>query len=366
MEIKVLESSEIDLSSLFTRKTNTKYYFHFLNFPSDYGILKIGDHEINSENNLFESKPGDRLSFESINYKVINNFEILYDLLIEESYSTTCKITLKISGCYHSCSGCFENILHETGEEYHHCYFCKTTKKYFPFESKPDNCYNEEEMKSKFIQWFFDQGERKFKNCFPTCNSCNGASESNCLSCVGMNPYLYKGECYSKCPNETYPEEDPYGNKICKDCYKNCQTCFGEGNAEEMNCLSCSDDHIAYNQFCFKISNNDIKSFYDPDDESITTSCREKFGKFIKDNTNECIDTIPTGYYISNQKTGLLSLIQNAPISNKIITEECSDNEFLTGLGYCVSDALINFLEIILVWNLFLLIMKQIVKKKDV
>ena len=109
MELKVFESSEISLSSLFTIMTNTKYYLRFLSFPADYGILKIGEKEINSENNEFEYKPGEILSFESKNYKVTNNFEILYNLSIEESYSTTCKISLNISGCYHSCRECFEN-----------------------------------------------------------------------------------------------------------------------------------------------------------------------------------------------------------------------------------------------------------------
>ena len=141
MELKVFESSEINLSSLFIRKTNTKYYFHFLNFPSDYGILKIGEEEINYDNNKIEYKNEEEsLSFKSNNNKVINNFDILYELLIDETYSTICKISLKISGCYQSCDQCLENNFLETSEYNHNCQSCKEEENYFPYVEKPNNC----------------------------------------------------------------------------------------------------------------------------------------------------------------------------------------------------------------------------------
>ena len=75
---------------------------------------------------------------------------------------------------------------------------------------------------------------------------------------------------------------------------------------------------------CFKISDNIIKSFFVPESLTEISSCFELFGKYIIENTNECID-LPKednqsqNYFLSNKQTGLLS-----PCDSSCLT--CSQN----------------------------------------
>ena len=49
-----------------------------------------------------------------------------------------------------------------------------------------------------------------------------------------------------------------------------------------MNCDSCSDDKIIYNNECYVIYNEKEKSFYNPENELEIASCHELFGNYIK------------------------------------------------------------------------------------
>ena len=46
--------------------------------------------------------------------------------------------------CYHSYQNCTEDI--DTNENKHNFISYKKEEKYFPYNNKPNNCYNEEEM----------------------------------------------------------------------------------------------------------------------------------------------------------------------------------------------------------------------------
>ena len=77
-----------------------------------------------------------------------------------------------------------------------------------------------------------------------------------------------------------------------------------------MNCVKCKENFIKYNNNCFEIFNSTIKSFYEfNNDEYSISSCKQKFGLYIKEDSFECIN-LPDedeGYYILNNETGLLS-----------------------------------------------------------
>ena len=135
-----------------------------------------------------------------------------------------------------------------------------------------------------------------------TCSSCDSAYK--CKSCKDTSNYLYNGDCLSTCPSGTYGTSDSSGNRICKSCDSNCETCDGDGNTR---CLTCASNKIKYNKNCLTISDNKKKTFISPSDSSKITSCYELYKKYIKDNGYECIDKPQKGYYISNSKTGLLS-----------------------------------------------------------
>ena len=76
-----------------------------------------------------------------------------------------------------------------------------------------------------------------------------------------------------------------------------------------MNCVRCEEGDIKANNYnCYKVYNSTLKTFYDPDNINIITSCKELLNKYILIDSNECIDSIPSEeYYFENATTGLLA-----------------------------------------------------------
>ena len=87
------------------------------------------------------------------------------------------------------------------------------------------------------------------------------------------------------------------------------------------------------------------KSFYNPENELEITSCYELFGKYIKENTSNCIDEIENGYFIFNQKTGLLAKFDSNCISYSIDKLHCESykNNFYSQNGICVTTCSSNY-----------------------
>ena len=84
--------------------------------------------------------------------------------------------------------------------------------------------------------------------CPPTCLTCS--SPSNCYSCTfqsyGYLYYLYRGSCYSSCPNGTYAD---YESQQCQQCSPNCLTCYG---AQSTQCLTCQPGSMMNINQCVK------------------------------------------------------------------------------------------------------------------
>ena len=142
---------------------------------------------------------------------MINNYNIYYTISIKETYSTSCKISLTIKKCYHSCKGCTIDLNSIIDINFHYCINCKEENNYFPYSDKINNCYNETEMTEKFTEWYFDESKKIFIKCHP-----------------------------------------------------NCDTCEELGNSTNMKCLSCSENKIKYKQNCLDIYDNETKRFHNP------------------------------------------------------------------------------------------------------
>jgi hypothetical protein len=138
------------------------------------------------------------------------------------------------------------------------------------------------------------------------CEMCKRADRSYCV-CCGDNKYAYKGKCIDSCPNKTFVYMNEANYNMCLDCYSNCETCNGDGIANDMKCLTCPEDKIKYNENCYEIVNNYIKIFANPGDHNKLNSCYQLYHKYIIEKTNECIDKPDKGYYVSNEITGLHS-----------------------------------------------------------
>ena len=304
-------SYTLNIDNLFEKKTNTNHYIILEQIPSYYGKIYVNGELIQQVGMKIKLNRKDNiLYFISNNNLTVNNFEIKYNISIEETYSNLCTIFLTVRPCYPSCSNCSLSE-EESNENSHNCIEC--AKGFFPFPENSSNCFNNNEMNDKNISYFFDPIKNAFSQCHSDCKTCNGSNENNCLSCRNETLFIYNGKCIAECPKKTSANR---GNE-CQDCNINCETCLFPENSQlsSMNCLTCSEDKIIHEddssnhlKSCFVIHDNETKSFYNPNSLSNNiSSCKQLFGKYIKENTNECIDLIPEGYYISNETTGLLS-----------------------------------------------------------
>ena len=127
------DGNEFDLSTIFTRKTNTIYYFEFETIPEDYGDLLINNETIIMGNNskfILEENTSYILDFISNKDNVVDNFEIPYKISIEETYSASCTINLTILPCYDSCSRCSKDKSSSSSEN-HNCYEDKCKLGYY-------------------------------------------------------------------------------------------------------------------------------------------------------------------------------------------------------------------------------------------
>ena len=329
-----LEEEATKLINLFDVKTN-KYYFEIKNKLDEFGYFTLNNKKV--EHKILVRNNDYILGFNLTKNDIINGFTKTVGYIVsvedDEAYSTKCYINFTFKFCYHSCEKCYFDI-NNSNEKYHNCINCN--KNYYPSPSNKSNCYSIEE---KEINWYLDLVNSEFYFCHEKCRSCTGPTEFNCSSCYN-GYYLDNNSCKSNCSEGYFPikiEIDSNYYYICHECYQNCKTCREKGDAHEMKCLTCKDNQIKYNENCFYINNSSIKSFYVSENNNFyITSCFEEFEFYIKEDSNICIP-LPNeeeGYYLSNNKTGLLSKCHdncfscsNGPIRNtsgNIQSMECN------------------------------------------
>ena len=81
------------------------------------------------------------------------------------------------------------------------------------------------------------------QGCHYTCFTCTGPSEANCTKCTIGN-YLQGSICLSKCPPNTYGDDN---SGICLDCSDSCLECTGPDNDE---CTLCGNNLTLFNSQC--------------------------------------------------------------------------------------------------------------------
>ena len=347
IEITTNGKGELNLNELYERVTDTKYYITIKDLPTSYVNVKINNEIFNGgtiDSFLLENKEN-ILTFTSYTDQRAKFLDMPFNISIEESYPMQCKIRLSIKSCYKTCHSC--SIKGDLSDkDNHNCIQCK--EGYYPFSENGKNCYTLEEG-NNHTNWYFDESSQYFGLCHSSCKSCSGPLEQNCLTCDDSdseNPkYLYNGKCIAQCPEGTFISTDSNENKICKNCYKNCKTCDDSGNAGDMKCTSCPDNNIKYLHNCYEISDSNIKSFYDPEDNTKITSCFQLHEKYIKDTEYECIDEYEENYYISNPVTGLVSQCDsNCKTCSQTSTNclSCADELYLQE-GQSVSNCPSNY-----------------------
>ena len=326
------ENDKERLNNLFEVKTNN-YYLRLINPPDEYGYFYLNNNKIGKDEHIVDNNY--ILDFIVTNKNLINTVKlnVSYSIFIfgNGAYSTECQIGLKIHPCYNTCDIC-SKVRSNSNFTQHNCIKCKINYYFSP--EKNGNCYS---YKEKEINWYLDLDRAEFAICNEKCKSCLGPTEHECSSC-SKGLYLENGSCKDNCSEGYFKIElDKEDYFKCEQCYENCKTCSKKGNEIDMECDSCKEEQIKYKNNCYNITNQTNKYFYDPESDNSKSSCKQKYNKYIKEDSNECID-LPgndEGYYISNKETGVLSKCHENCLSCRngliydnqkyLISMECSE-----------------------------------------
>ena len=150
---------------------------------------------------------------------------------------------------------------------------------------KPEEEEEEEEEKKEKEKE--KEEETSDEGCYPSCATCykNSKDHDNHQCKICKPDYYFKEDtynCYKEINEYYYFDEE---KEIFSPCYVDCVTCRGKATSPtEMNCLSCEDDY----------------NFYDKSKNCL------KCPKYVNYEQTECINQIPTGYYLLDQRLGTI------------------------------------------------------------
>ena len=151
------------------------------------------------------------------------------------------------------------------------------------------------QMEFPNINYYLDENFNMYKKCHENCKTCSHGpiyyndileiEDTNCDECIDD---YYRVENTNNCINKNNIPETFYfdSNKqlICK-CFENCKTCNQDKiNSTYYSCLTCDENSILYEK-----SGNCL-------------NCYAR-GKYANHYENECIDSIPEGYYLEDEQT---------------------------------------------------------------
>ena len=220
---------------------------------------------------------------------VFDNYYLYYN---SNLFSLICQINITV--CYELCSDCIPNEIGTDSE--HLCRDC--LRGYVPKEDKASstngfNCY---ENISLISDYYFEEKEKKFKKCNETCKYCKDSS--SCKACkdgyyfkfeksIQNNTICSTGELTGYyiahlTDNEkvinSYKTFKETIDTVYKKCYKTCNTCYGEGNEINNNCMTCNNTFKSY-FFSPRQCLEDYKTCLD----------QKSYWEITKNNTIKCV-----------------------------------------------------------------------------
>ena len=307
ISIVPLESYTGYLINLVKRQINNDYYVEFTQLPFDYGNFTVDGVIIDSfyEEKILVQNYSQKYEFTSLNEQSVADFKINY-LISILTFSTECEINLDILKCYRSCKTCTRSE-QESDQKHHHCKIGSCQDGFYLDPAIFTNCWEFTDAESN---WYLDYNTNRFFYCSPLCAKCDGPNDNDCLSCRSNTTlkYLYERKCYTGCPAGYYADKtDDYF--VCEPCFETCATCSTKGDSTNMNCNKCKENTISLNSNCFFIQNSTEKTFYIPPGTNHgISSCYQKYEHYIYENETKCFRPMPsTKYYLSNERTGVLS-----------------------------------------------------------
>ena len=232
---------------------DTKYLEVSINENFEY--FKLNNNQLQS-NNRFQVNSNLEFS-SSITEKIIVKF-INYGILSDDK-----ECILNIRVCHIRCSNC--NDL-DANDNNHQCSECKPG--YF-FIENTNNCMTKQEMIG--TKYYFDETSQKFKKCFEDCLTCSIGGDSNDMKCDTCGtPKQYYAEPHNCIDDITHYYKDEENN-IYKECYPTCYSCNAKSTESEHNCKICEDNyHFIYNVKgkCITAEESPSNTYLDPNDNT--------------------------------------------------------------------------------------------------
>ena len=254
--------------------------------------IKINDYISGIENNLF--------GYEFIGVKILtlpdenkvgyfvnikNNKKINIDEIIDINSELSFKVNNNpIIGKYLIS---FAGVVKEP--EYKKANNFANKVEFYPNSSLPENNFDEQKtlIGKEFKYNFAIKDKKEEPKCYENCETCirpsNNINEQDCITC--KKGFYFKdgtNNCYDKIEYQYYFNKE---TNTFSPCYKDCYTCnTKEIDSNNMNCLSC---HKLYN-------------FYEKSKNCL------KCPKYVNYLQTGCIDTIPDGYYLSDENRGII------------------------------------------------------------
>ena len=158
--------------------------------------------------------------------------------------------------------------------------------------------------------YYLDSATQTCNTCDPDCETCSGSSATNCLSCyTGKYLLTANNSCVSCNVNGYYKD---ISTQTCKTCDTTCETCSG---ASDTNCLSCYSGKylLASNNSCvscdangyYKNTSTQTCKVCDPSCQTCTgaaaTNCLSCYaGKYLFTANNSCVSCTGDGVYIDS------------------------------------------------------------------
>ncbi|XP_075432321.1 proprotein convertase subtilisin/kexin type 5-like [Ascaphus truei] len=199
------------------------------------------------------------------------------------------------------------------------------------------------------------------RSCDHTCESCDGPSPGNCLTCP-VPYYLYKNTCVKECPQGTYnTSEEADGIKLgfCSNCHQVCVTCNG-GSAKDCNVcaagyyklmhlciLHCPPGYYKGNNRCEKCDSH-CQLCHGPG----VDACLECPSNTLQvEGTTHCVNQCPERFYLQKRKCkkchpscrtcndssvqGCLFCDRGSNLKGGICYPACEEHRYLDSDGLC-------------------------------
>ncbi|KAM4678591.1 uncharacterized protein O3C94_010455 [Discoglossus pictus] len=197
--------------------------------------------------------------------------------------------------------------------------------------------------------------------CDHTCESCDGPSLGNCLTCR-VPYYLYKNNCLKQCPRGTYnTSEEADGVKLgfCSACHQVCTTCNG-GSAKDCDVctagyykllhlciLHCPPGYFKGNNRCEKCDFH-CQLCYGPGSDA----CLECPADTLQvEGTTHCVSQCPERFYLYKNRCkrchtscrtcndssaeGCLTCDRGSDFKEGICYPQCEEHHYVDSKGIC-------------------------------